>query len=103
VILVHDTMNAEVRAGIESTRLDEHERVVYWEPDFVAGYVYREGAARGTAWGGLGLVLTDAARSPDYLESARQTLYEEPYEAVQRLREGGSKPAGRSMMPRYFG
>jgi hypothetical protein len=92
VILVHDTMNAEVRAGVESVELDGCEKVVYWELDFVPGYVFREGAARGTAWGGLGLVLTDEARSAAYLESARQRLYCEPFEAVQGLRANVSPP-----------
>jgi hypothetical protein len=89
VILVHDSMNAEVRAGIESVGLDSHRHVVYFELDFVPGYVYRIGAAANTAWGGLALVVTGAERSPAYAESARQPLYHEPFEALQRLRAEG--------------
>jgi hypothetical protein len=93
VILVHDSMNAEVRAGIESVGLDDCRHVVYYEPDFVTGYVYREGAAANTAWGGLALVITGAERSPAYADSARQPLYHEPFEALQRLRaEALSRP-----------
>jgi hypothetical protein len=86
VILVHDSMNAEVRAGIESVELDSHPHVVYFELDFVPGYVYRVGAAANTAWGGLALVVTGPERSPAYAESARQPLYHEPFEALQRMR-----------------
>lgn len=86
VILVHDTMNPEVRAGVESVSLDSYPRVVYYEIDFVPGYVYRKGAARNSAWGGLGLILTDSERDEEYGLSPRQTLYHEPFAALQRMR-----------------
>jgi hypothetical protein len=85
--LVHDSMNAEVRAGIESVGLDGYPGVVYYELDFVPGYVYAQGAARNMAWGGLCLVLTDERRSSDYAESPRQGLYVEPFGALQAARE----------------
>lgn len=59
---------------------------MYYELDFVPGYVYREGAARNSAWGGLGLILTDRERRGEYAASPRQTLYHEPFGALQRLR-----------------
>ncbi len=86
VILVHDTMNPEVRAGVEGVGLDRYPQVVYYEMDFVPGYVYRKGAARGTAWGGLGLVLTDLSRAEPYADAPRQDLYYEPFRAVNSLR-----------------
>jgi hypothetical protein len=86
VILVHDTMNAEVRAGVESVAAEQYPGVVYYEPDFVPGYVYAKGIARHTAWGGLGLILTDLQRSGEYVRSPRQDLYCEPFGALQSLR-----------------
>ncbi|MFL5828639.1 MAG: class I SAM-dependent methyltransferase [Solirubrobacteraceae bacterium] len=86
VILVHDTMNAEIRAGIESLTLESYSKIVYYELDFVAGYIYREGICRGAAWGGLGLVLTDTSRSPDYPLGPRQSRYYEPFPILQRFR-----------------
>ena len=86
VILVHDSTNAEVRAGIESVGLDSYPHVVYLELDFVPGYVLRVGSAANTVWGGLALVVTGAERSPAYAESPRQPLYYEPFEALQRMR-----------------
>jgi cephalosporin hydroxylase len=85
-ILVHDTMNAEVRAGVESVSLDQHPGVVYYELDFVSGYVYRRGVAQDMAWGGLGLILLDSERCGAYAASPRQDLYHEPFRAMHRLR-----------------
>jgi len=86
VILIHDSMNEEVRAGIESIAFDEYEKVVYHELDFVAGYVYREGVAAEAVWGGLALVLCDTRRSRAYTSSTRQWRYHEPYAAIHRMR-----------------
>lgn len=85
-ILVHDTTNAEVRAGVESVSLDRYPRVVYYELDFVPGYVYRTGAARNSAWGGLGLIITDTSRGTAYRSSPRQSRYYEPFAVLQGLR-----------------
>lgn len=52
VILVHDTMNPEVRMGLDAGHFDIRPEVVYFELDFVCGYVYRRGAAQGSSWGG---------------------------------------------------
>jgi len=97
VILVHDSMNEEIRAGIEKAGLEDYEKVVYFEPDFVPGYIYRVGAARHAVWGGLALIICDSRRSEAYANSVRQWRYYEPYEAIHRLRahlHEGSRPAG---------
>lgn len=86
VILIHDSTNVEVRAGIERVALDGYEKVVYHELDFVPGYIYAQGAAEGAVWGGLALVLTDLRRSPGYLHSTRQSLYHEPFASIHRAR-----------------
>lgn len=54
VMLVHDTMNAEVRAGIESVPLDTYPNVVYYDLEFVPGYMYREGDAAARCGEGSG-------------------------------------------------
>jgi Methyltransferase domain len=86
VLLVHDSMNEEVRAGIESVGLDAYAKVVYYEPDFVPGYMYRQGTALNSVWGGLCLIICDTQRSPGYTSSPRQWRYYEPYEAIHRMR-----------------
>lgn len=85
-ILVHDTMNAEIRAGIESLGLDDHPKVAYYVLDFVPGYMYRQGECRGAVWGGIGVVLTDTSRSPAYPRGPRQTLYCEPFSLLHRFK-----------------
>jgi hypothetical protein len=84
-ILVHDTMNAEVRAGIESVHPESWEKVVYYEPDFVPGYVFAAGPVRNQAWGGLGLIITDRVRSAAYA-APRQSLCYEPFALIQAAR-----------------
>lgn len=86
VILVHDSMNEEIRAGIEAADVEGRDSVVYFEPDFIPGYVYRTGAARHTAWGGLALIICDHRLSPGYAQTKRQWRYHEPFDAIQRLR-----------------
>jgi hypothetical protein len=85
-IVVHDSMNEEVRAGIESVGLDDYEKIVYHELDFVPGYVYRNGSARHSVWGGICLILCDARRSSAYSPSPRQWRYYEPYAAIHGMR-----------------
>ncbi len=86
VIVVHDSMNEEVRAGIESVELDDYEKVVYYELDFVPGYMYRGGSAHHAVWGGLGLIVCDSHRSQAYSPSPRQWRYYEPYAAIHNMR-----------------
>jgi predicted O-methyltransferase YrrM len=87
VILAHDSMNEEIRAGIEQAGLEDYDKVVYFEPDFVPGYIYRTGSARHTVWGGLALIICDTHRSAEYERSPRQWRYYEPYEAIHRIRQ----------------
>ena len=75
VILVHDSTNPEVRAGIESVAFDDYDKVVLHEVDFLHGYAFAEGAVRDSVWGGLALVLTDLQRSAGYTETTRQKRY----------------------------
>jgi hypothetical protein len=57
VILVHDTLNERVRAGL--TEVDfGREKVTHVELDFVVGQLWHGGAFDHDLWGGLGLVVT---------------------------------------------
>ncbi len=107
VILIHDTMNAEIRAGIESLGLENYSKVVYYELDFVPGYMFAEGECRGAMWGGIGLLLTDTDRSPAYPLGARQSRYYEMFGLLHRLRQeileadpgGGAPESARAAHP----
>lgn len=75
VILLHDTANPTVRAGIDSIDLDFHPRVVYHELDMLGGYEFLAGPFADQAWGGLGLIVTGDRASDGYGDSPMQTLY----------------------------
>ena len=59
VIVMHDTTNEDVRAGLSAASLDERPSVAYLDLDFVAGHLSSTGAFAGQLWGGLGLVIVD--------------------------------------------
>lgn len=60
VIVLHDTMNEDVRSGIESVRFEDHPKVVYVDLDFVQSYQART-SPLAEFWGGLGLVVIDVS------------------------------------------
>ena len=59
VIVVHDTLNDEVRRGVCSARICERPEAVLHDPDFVAGHLSSSGHYENHLWGGLGLILVD--------------------------------------------
>jgi hypothetical protein len=59
VILLHDTMNPDVRSGLESFDLAAHENVAFFDLDFLPGYLARREPYRLQLWGGLGLIVLD--------------------------------------------
>jgi len=90
LILLHDTMNQETRAGIELAGLESHPKVVYHELDFISGYQFRGGHFDGQIWGGLGLVITGDRDTQGYSQAPGQTRYRKHYEVYSeeaQLRE----------------
>jgi hypothetical protein len=61
-LLVHHANNERVRQGLDRVHFSAWPKVAYAEPDFVPGYMVAEERARHQLWGGLALVLVDAAR-----------------------------------------
>jgi hypothetical protein len=62
VILAHDTLNEEVRQGLQEVDYDAHEHLAWVDLDFVPGYVARLPERFGECWGGLGLIIIDDGR-----------------------------------------
>jgi Methyltransferase domain len=60
VIVCHDTMNEETRAGIKAAGLADFEKVRLVELDLLTGYMGRLVPFTGQLWGGLGLIVVDA-------------------------------------------
>jgi hypothetical protein len=87
VIVLHDTVNETVRAGIEKVHLEAFPKVAYVELDFVAGYMFREPSLLHELWGGLGLVIVDSARFSYFSEPVRQARYYEAYDLFRRARD----------------
>lgn len=87
VIVLHDTMNETVRRGLERVRFDSYPKVAYVELDFVAGQLFREPTIKDELWGGLGLVLCDAARQAYFSPGPYQQRYYETYELVRAGRD----------------
>lgn len=61
VIVLHDTMNEDVRAGIESVAFERMPKVAFTDLNFVMQY--QDAAALEELWGGLGLVVVDSGQT----------------------------------------
>lgn len=57
VIVLHDTINEEVRRGIESVDFSAHAKIRLVDLDFVPGAVSIVTEYRGQLWGGLGVIV----------------------------------------------
>ena len=59
MIVLHDTFNGEVRAGITDVDFAAYPAVALVELDMTGGYMARTGPFAGQLWGGIGLVVVD--------------------------------------------
>jgi hypothetical protein len=87
IIVLHDTMNEMVRAGLEAVRYEAYPKVEYVELDVVAGYMFREPTLLHELWGGLGLIVVDSSRAAYFSGGARQRRYYEAFGLVREARE----------------
>jgi hypothetical protein len=87
IVLIHDTMNETVRAGLEQIAYADLGKVVHVDLDFVPGYLVRGEPFHHELWGGLGLVIVDAARSWPGTASVRQTRFYEAFRLFRAVKE----------------
>jgi hypothetical protein len=88
VIVLHDTMNEAVRAGITAVRFEQFAKVRYVDLDFVAGFLAQRGSFAGELWGGLGLILVEeGAGAP---ASPYEDLHHDAHAALRALRSLGN-------------
>jgi Methyltransferase domain len=87
VIVMHDTLNENVREGLEEVPYEAYPKVAHVDLDFVAGYMFREEALQHELWGGLGLVLVDAARKAYFSPRVRQERYYPAYPIFREMRD----------------
>jgi Methyltransferase domain len=89
VIVLHDTFNGEVRAGITDVDFSAYPAVALVELDMTGGYMARTGPFAGQLWGGIGLVVVDAEAD------RRPGLYNDYlYDSWAMVRELGGDPDG---------
>jgi hypothetical protein len=84
IILAHDTMNDQVRAGLEAIDYRAIPKVAYVDLDFVPGIVFRQPSLRHQLWGGLGLIVVDAGAAGD---TVTQDTYYETYPLIREMRD----------------
>lgn len=84
VIVLHDTANEVVRAGIEQVEIAAWPRVSYVEYDLVAGYCFATPDLRYELWGGLGVIITDEGR----FSLGKRVVQDRYYPAADVLRRG---------------
>jgi len=92
LILIHDTANQEVRAGVERVDLDRTAKVAYVDLDAVSGRLFRAAPLRNQLWGGLGLVVVDDGRARPPKEPARDQRF---FDTAVLLREARARRVGR--------
>lgn len=72
VILLHDTLNDDVRDGLQRADPASEPKVVHADLDFIGGHLSRGGSFHHQLWGGLGLVVVDEeGRRPAPSEDGR--------------------------------
>jgi hypothetical protein len=64
IMLIHDTANQDVRAGLDLAHFEDFPDVAYVDYDFIPGRMTKryDTGESGQLWGGIGLVITDRSR-----------------------------------------
>ena len=102
VIVLHDTMNDEVRAGLGRIDLANEPKVATFEPEFVAGRLHYRNGLHHQLWGGLGVLMIggpgSSGTSPASADPEAYTMYEliAPVRDALLAQERNRKPAGPS-------
>lgn len=85
VITLHDTLNPEVRRGIEAAEAARHPKVALYELDLTPGYLARREPFRLQLWGGLGLIVVDADRRRESPATVRDDRFHELFRVVRPM------------------
>lgn len=85
VIMFHDTLNDEVRAGLQRIDVASEPKIAHFDLDLVTGRLNYGGVFHHQLWGGLGLMVVDpdrAGNDPGVAASAY-----EPFELLAPVRD----------------
>ncbi len=100
VIVIHDTANERVRAGLDAVRYAAWPKVVHVELDWIPGHVFAEPALRNELWFGLGLVIVDTSH---LAYDARPVFQQRYHPAGPLLREVANAVRARELVPPDLG
>jgi Methyltransferase domain len=100
VILAHDSINEEVRDGLDAVPYGDFAKVNLVDLDFVPGYVCRDPDNYGQCWGGFALIVVDSSGT----FGADRIRYPVPFpvpdvlwEWAEAFREWGRTPSLRAI------
>lgn len=87
VIIFHDTMNDEVRAGLAHIDIGAESKVTYYDPDFLAGRLHYRSDLHHQLWGGFGVMVLGAANRCSNPPSAVDPTAYATYDLVAPVRD----------------
>lgn len=87
LIVLHDTVNDEVRAGLKRIDYQANPKVTHAELDFVGGHLSFGGPFHHELWGGLGLIVVDDSAHPAGGETDRDERFYDLYELIAPVRD----------------
>ena len=98
LIVMHDTMNEDARAGIESVSPENFEKVRFVDLDFLTGAMIRVPPFEDQLWGGFGVIVVDAGSEAGDPASdvaaayrAHRDMKYDAYEMIERVAETGQQ------------
>jgi hypothetical protein len=95
VILAHDTLNDEVREGLERIDYGAEPKLIHSDLDFVGGHLSRGGDFANQLWGGIGLFVVGDPSSDSVADTGAGGFHD-LFELVAPVRDalaGGGAPA----------
>ena len=87
VIVFHDTMNDEVRAGLAHVDIEAEPKVTHYDPDFLAGRLHYRSDLHHQLWGGFGVMVLGAASRSSIRPSGVDPTAYATYDLVAPVRD----------------
>jgi hypothetical protein len=87
LIVLHDTLNDEVRAGLKRIDYAANPKVTHAELDLVGGHLSFGGPFHHELWGGLGLIVVDDSARPAGGEIDGDERFYDLYELIAPVRD----------------
>jgi hypothetical protein len=102
VIMIHDTANEIVRAGLDMVDFGECAKVKHVDLDLIPGHLSTGGPFHHQLWGGLGLVVVDNRADVERFVGPQEGEFYSSFELFTAIRDGllDAERTGRSSSPR---